>query len=251
MATLQALPEPLRSQMLYGDFLAGTGSDPQQVIPSEWVKMSMARWYPDGRHQNPMDSLGMDVARGGKDQTVISRRHNKWFDKLLKYPGTDTPNGPMAAALAIGAMRDRAPAHVDVIGVGSSVVDHMELVGAHVVAMDGRKGTNERDRGSNFGFFNTRSMLWWKMREALDPNYGEQIILPNDPELKADLCAVRFKPTARGIQVETKEDLIARIGRSPDKGDAVVNALVETEKRLQDDTFGRQPFGVLDNVAGY
>lgn len=34
MATLQSLPEPLRSQMLYGDFAAGVEDDPWQVIPT-------------------------------------------------------------------------------------------------------------------------------------------------------------------------------------------------------------------------
>jgi hypothetical protein len=49
--------------------------------------------------------------------------------------------------------------------------------------------------------------------------------LPPDRELLIDLCAPTWKLTPRGIQVEAKEDLIKRIGRSPDKGDAVVYAL--------------------------
>ena len=48
--------------------------------------------------------------------------------------------------------------------------------------------------------------------------------LPPDPELKADLCAPTWKLTARGILVESKEDINARIGRSPDKGDSLVYA---------------------------
>ena len=36
--------------------------------------------------------------------------------------------------------------------------------------------------------------------------------------------------TPRGILVEPKEDIIARIGRSPDRGDAVVMALMATPK---------------------
>ena len=44
MATLQSLPEPLRSQMLYGDFNAGMEDDPWQVIPTKWVDLAMSRW---------------------------------------------------------------------------------------------------------------------------------------------------------------------------------------------------------------
>ena len=44
MATLQSLPEPLRSQMLLGDFHAGMQDDPWQVIPTEWVRLAQKRW---------------------------------------------------------------------------------------------------------------------------------------------------------------------------------------------------------------
>ena len=43
-ATLQALPEPLRSQMLRGDFNAGASDPAWQTIPTEWIKAAQARW---------------------------------------------------------------------------------------------------------------------------------------------------------------------------------------------------------------
>eukprot|EP01043_Picozoa_sp_COSAG02_P089520 COSAG02_NODE_26486_length_631_cov_54.218045_1_plen_158_part_10 len=43
-ATLQSLPEPLRSKMLNGDFNAGSADPAWQVIPTEWVKAAQARW---------------------------------------------------------------------------------------------------------------------------------------------------------------------------------------------------------------
>lgn len=233
MSILQAFPEPLRSQMLKGDFLAGIGSDPFQVIPSEWVRQSMARWTPEGRHATTMDSIGADIARGGKDFTEISRRHGVWFDELLSFPGSDTPDGPIAASLIFSAIRDKAPVHVDVIGVGASVYDHFKLIGGHCVPVDGRRTSDKTDRSKQLKFFNKRSELYWKMREALDPNFGQQVILPQDPGLRADLCCARWKLTARGIQVESKDELIKRIGRSPDKGDAVIYANENTPKAEQ------------------
>jgi hypothetical protein len=47
-------------------------------------------------------------------------------------------------------------------------------------------------------------------------------MLPDDPVLMADLTAPTFEITKQGIKLETKEDLVKRLGRSPDKGDAVV-----------------------------
>ena len=42
ISTLQALPQPVRSQVLHGDFTAGIQDDPWQVIPTAWVEASMA-----------------------------------------------------------------------------------------------------------------------------------------------------------------------------------------------------------------
>ena len=55
----------------------------------------------------------------------------------------------------------------------------------------------------------------WKFREALDPNSGLDIALPPDPELMADLAAPTWELTTRGIQIELKEKIIKRLGRSP------------------------------------
>jgi len=82
-----------------------------------------------------------------------------------------------------------------------------------------------RDKSGTFGFLNLRAAAWWALREALDPAYGGQIALPCDAELKSDLCAPTYKvvPGAK-IQIEDKQELKKRIGRSPDWGDAVVMA---------------------------
>ena len=59
MTTLQSLPEPLRAQMLYGDFNAGVEDDPWQVIPSAWVEAAQARWKRPEQFAT-MDALGFD-----------------------------------------------------------------------------------------------------------------------------------------------------------------------------------------------
>jgi hypothetical protein len=230
MSTLQALPEPLRSQMLFGDFKAGLGDDPWQVLPTAWVKAAQDRWSKDGK-KGPMDSIGMDCARGGADKTIISRRYGVWFDELLTYPGAATPDGPSASALAITAMRDAAPIHVDIIGIGSSVYDHLKGNNVHTVGVNGSEKSEELDKTGKLKFRNLRAQIYWRMREALDPKNDVGIALPPDAELRADLCAPRWKLSAAGIQIEGKEDLIKRIGRSPDKGDAVVYAHMATLKK--------------------
>ncbi|HEV3446380.1 MAG TPA: hypothetical protein VG099_17180, partial [Gemmataceae bacterium] len=79
-----------------------------------------------------------------------------------------------------------------------------------------------RDRSGKYRLINVRAAAYWKLRECLDPFHGENLALPLDAELLADLCAPRYKLTAAGIQLEAKEDISKRLGRSPDAADAVV-----------------------------
>ena len=229
MSTLQALPEPLRSQMLYGNFQAGIKDDPWQVIPTAWVEAAQARWKP--RLPVPrMDSMGVDVARGGKDNTTIARRHGWWWDELLEHPGTDTPDGPRVAGLVIVALRDRAPVHIDVIGVGSSPYDFLRAAGQQVVGINHAEKDAGTDKSGRLRFLNQRSADWWRMREALDPTANNGIELPPGKEILAELTAPRWKPQGVVIQVESREEIIDRIGRSPDRATAIILALRDTPR---------------------
>ena len=87
-----------------------------------------------------------------------------------------------------------------------------------------------RDR--QLKFVNKRAETWWKLREALDPTYGSNVALPPDPSLRADLTSPTWKLTPRGIQIESKDEIRKRLGRSPDKGDAVVLAWVTAAETL-------------------
>lgn len=230
MATLQALPEPLRSQMLYGDFQAGIEDDPWQVIPTAWVEAAMARWKPK-LPKPPMDSMGVDVARGGRDNTVLARRHDMWFDEPLAYPGTATPDGPTVAGLVIAGCRDGAVIHLDVIGVGSSPYDFLNNARQQVIGVNVSEKAAGTDRSGRLRFFNLRSELWWRMREALDPANNTGIELPPDNRLRADLCAPTWELAGSVVKVEGREDIHKRIGRSPDWASAYVLALMDSPKQ--------------------
>lgn len=238
MAQLQSLPEPLRSQMLYGDFQAGMEDDPWQVVPTAWAEAAMARWKrPD--KLAPMDSLGVDVARGGKDNTILARRHGMWFDEALAYPGTATPDGPTIAGLVVSALRDRAPIHIDVIGVGSSPYDFLNEMGQQVLGVNVAESALGMDKSGRLRFKNQRSELWWRMREALDPANNTGIALPPDQRLLADLCAPTWKLVGQTVAVASREEILDKIGRSPDYASAYCLALMDTPKRSIMQELGR------------
>lgn len=225
-ARLQALDEPLRSQLLFGDMNAGTQDNEWQVIPTEWVRQAMRRWTPEP--PGPQEGLGVDVARGGKDKLVITPRHGKWFGHLKKYPGTQVPDGDAAANLVIKAHQNDAVVYVDVIGIGSSCYDCLKKCNwfktVPINNAESRSIKSLRDKSGRMPFVNVRAASYWKMREDLDPNNTEKIALPPDNEMLADLCAAHYTVTATGISVEKKEEIIERLGRSPDCGDSVVLA---------------------------
>lgn len=226
-ATLQALPEPLRSQMLDGDFNALGDDDPWQVIPTAWVKAAQKRWQ---ENRNPdlevMSSLGVDIARGGKDQTVLAPRYGHRFEALSKHPGHITTDGGIVSALVTQmAQPGKTAIALDILNCGASVFD--TLKGNEVQGVTGvnfAERSELKDKSGKLGFANLRAEHYWLFREALDPASGMDIELPPDNELLGDLCAPKWKLTVRGIQIEEKEEIRKRIQRSTDCGDAVVLA---------------------------
>lgn len=240
MASLQALPEPLRSAMLRGDFNIEGEDDPWQVIPTSWIRAAQARWLPKPS-PGPMTSMGLDPARGGQDETAIAMRHGNWIAPILAEDGARTPNGPSVAGLAVSHVRHNAPIHVDVIGIGSSVYDHLEHLDVHTVGINWANSSDETDKSEMLRFTNLRAQHWWRAREALDPASENEIALPPDDRLARDLASPRWKLSPRGVQIEAKDDTKKRIGRSPDRGDAVVLCFIETPKRDAKNAFFNQP----------
>lgn len=220
--TLQQLPEPLRSALLHGNFHAAQEDDAQQIVPTAWVEAAQARWGADGR-VGAMTALGVDVARGGGSRTVLSPRYGTWF---AEQQVSNLRDGPQVAAAVMTAVDGPdTPVQIDVIGVGTSPLDHLRPIHQVVIGLNGGEASSARDRSGRLGFVNKRAEWWWRMREALEPELGDGLALPPDRMLLADLVSARWRLTPRGIQVEAKEDIVKRLRRSPDRGDAAVYAL--------------------------
>ena len=221
-ATVNAMPEPYRS-LLRGQWGAGKVEDPWQVIPTAWIKAAQARWTKQ-QPDVPLLSTGLDVAWGGKDKTVIALLYDTWFAPLIKYPGAATPDGPTVAALVMPYTDATYGTSLDVIGGGLSSRDSLKGMDVRVNAINFGEGAppGARDRSRKLKFRNVRAHAYWLFREALDPENGDNLALPPDVELEADLKAPKWEPTAGGVLIESKEDIKERLGRSPDCGDSVV-----------------------------
>lgn len=239
---LQSTPEPLRSQLLYGDFSIKPSDNEWQCIPSAWVDAAVARWN-DRDKPERLTSIGVDVARGGADNTVISKRYGNYYDELVTYPGPTTPDGPAVAAQVVSHHENGAYIWIDVVGVGGSVYD--ALKGSYKAYAFGGSEKAENDNGKRhldstetLEFVNKRSWSIWRFREMLSPDSGHDIALPPNKDLKAELCAARWGvappiagSSAKGrIKIESKDEIKKRIGRSPDLADAVIYASIDGKR---------------------
>jgi hypothetical protein len=207
-------------------------SDKDGVIPLEWIEAANERWRAWDEAGQPVlegpKTTGVDVAREGGDQTVLALRRGDVITELRRFSKAATTE-TTGHVVGILNANPGMVAIVDVIGVGGGVVDQLREQKLPVEAFNASAATEAKDRSDELGFVNTRAAAWWNLRERLDPAYGATLALPADDALTGDLTAPRWKVTSGGkIQIESKDDIRKRIGRSPDDGDAVMQAVWES-----------------------
>ncbi len=227
-ANLDGLPEPLRSAVRDGNFMAMRSDADFQVIPTQWIVEAQARWKADGFKGFHMTAMAFDPAGGGADAAELCWRHGGWYAPIVTAKGEETADGSKAAGTIITHRRDNAPVVVDVGGgYGGSVTLRLKDNGVPHYPFNGAGASSGHTRDGQLKFANKRAEAWWKMREDLDPDQqgGSVIALPPDPELRADLAAPTYEVSARGLLIESKDDLRKRLGRSPGKGDVAVMCL--------------------------
>lgn len=225
---LQNIASPvLRRQLLKGDFLAGREDHEWQVIPSSWVSDAQQRWQDAPKHRRMMLAFATDVALGGGDEIVGSALHeDNWFAPL-ETMARETDEPFEIASWIVRHQRDEADLSVDATGGwGSGVRSHLNVhhkIDCYPVVFSAK--SNFRSKDGRHTFLNKRAELWWRFFEALSPDSGEDIMLPPDPRLAAQLAAPRYLiRTGSVIVIESKEEVRKRLGSSTDRADAVIMA---------------------------
>ena len=225
-STIEAMPEPLRTMMREGRFDISMGDAAYQLIPTSWIAEAQERWTVDPPFDVPQCAIGVDVAQGGDDQTVISRRYDGWFDELIALPGEKTPDGLSVAGHVLQVRRDNSTVIVDMGGgYGGAAYEQLRRNIDKVSKYKGSDKSMRRTEDGSLPFFNKRAECYYRLREALNPDQpgGSRVALPRDPELLSDLTAILIDDSIDNvIKLESKKNLIKRIGRSTDKGDAVM-----------------------------
>jgi len=154
--------------------------------------------------------LGVDVARFGADRSVIQKRQGLAAYEPIIFNDIDN----MTLAGMVGqTINEWKPDAVFIdAGRGEGVIDRLRQLGFFVNEVNfGGRPTNPR-------YNNKRSEMWDSVRIWLDDGGS----LPKNTDLKTDLCVPTYKFDASNrLQLESKDEIKKRGGRSPDLGDAL------------------------------
>ena len=188
-----------------------TAASDDALIPIDLVSEAASRVISPAAAEGAPVVVGVDVARFGSDATVFMRRRGLAAFAPVVLRGLD--NMAVADRLAVFMDEHRPDAVFIDAGGGAGVIDRLRRLGRDVIeAPFGARALNDAR------FVNRRAEMWRAVRDWLTAGGG----LPDDTVLKADLSTPRYEFDAAGrLKLESKDEIKARLGRSPDTADAL------------------------------
>lgn len=216
-----------RESVIFGARVLGLfpGSASDGLISMEHLQLARDRL---ARKVKPADEdvvrLGCDPARYGDDLSCIEAAHGPlaWpVAQLAKYDGERLAN---RLVLEINRLHARSVAIDSTGGYGSSPADFLRKA-----IRDGQVDHDCQVYEVNFGagssnpdkWANRRTELWWRLRDWI----REDAAYDPDDTTTEELLAATYKPHGEGVALEPKDKLKERIGRSPDRADALALAV--------------------------
>lgn len=225
------------------------------LIPAQWLELAHQRWEQvNGREplRQEIRMLGVDVAGMGRDCTCFVERKGAWVSEFRAHNSGGSADH-MKIAGQIAAYRRRqieAYVSIDTIGEGAGVysrcieVDEKDYIISckYSEAAKGHNGKPLTDVTGQYEFINMRAYLFWCVRDWLNPKNDTGAMLPPDTQFDEEATEIKWSFRSDGrIFIEPKEDIKERLGRSPDKFDALANTFypIRTNKRIDLDRLAR------------
>lgn len=203
-------------------------------IPGDLVDTAMRLGPADVEAVGPLQ-YGLDVARFGDDKCVLTCRRGRvllWQESWGKLDTEDT-TGRAKTLIDANGVPDQIA--VDVIGVGAGVCDKLSrLYPGKVVAVNSAIRVND---GVNY---NLRAQIWANMLDWLK---NQPASLPNDPEIKSELCALRYKYQGGLRLIESKDEAKKRGIKSPDRADSLALTFAVPAFISSDETYSHPSDG--------
>lgn len=197
-------------QELLCDF---TASAANIVIPIDLVTEAAARNITPDQVEGAISVMGVDVARFGDDDTVITHRQGLCCHPQIKLHGLNTMEVASAVAAHYWKIKPDAII-VDAGAMGAGVIDRLRQMGMpNVFEINFGGAAIDSDR-----YANIRAEIYFKTLEWLKSGGA----IPNDTDLKSELTVTEYKYTSAGkIILQPKEHIKELTGRSPDRADSL------------------------------
>ena len=127
---------------------------------------------------------------------------------------------------------------IDVVGLGSGVYDRLNELKKEVVPVnvgEAASGHEEGGEESKNVYFNLKAQIFYALRDKFKPVNGKSMVsIPNDARLIEELKEIRYTFDSRKRRrIEGKEQMKKRLGRSPDKADALALSFMAGDDKLE------------------
>lgn len=202
------------------------------LIPIAWLEAAFDRW--DAIMARGFEKtteplrLGADIAGMGRDNSIFTHRYGSVVTEFKYMPiwkKTPTIHMEIAGTIVPYLQNPATLAFLDTIGEGAGVWSRLREQ-KFTNAISAKASFNAKgllDRTGVRKFANMRAFMYWSLRDHLNPTFSDNLALPRNEMLLEELCEINFEVNSQGqIQIEPKEDIIERIGRSPDIADSLV-----------------------------
>jgi phage terminase large subunit len=181
------------------------------LIGPDQVREAMQRVHREDAYGGAARILGVDVAREGDDKSVIFPRQGvvAWEPKVMR--NADSLQGAGAVAHKWNEWTADACFVDNTGGFGAGWIDQLRVLGRTPI------GIHFAGKAGDVQFFNKRAEMLWKACEWVK----EGGALPDIPELLEEMTAHTYFFNKDQIQIEDKDQVKAKIGRSPDYFDGL------------------------------
>jgi hypothetical protein len=186
------------------------------IIKLSQVMKMFGNWNVPAFETYGKEEIGVDVARGGGDDTIFRKRKGmKVIDKRI-IPSKEMPPQAKLVFLAnelehFAGFNKEVGIKIDDTGVGGGLTDIMEARNYNIIPINFQATAKEPDK-----YPNAISEMWFQASRIMD-----KIACQEDERLKTELVNRKWSIDKKGRRVvESKDDYKKRGFRSPDDADA-------------------------------
>jgi hypothetical protein len=173
--------------------------------------------------------MGVDVGRNGPDPSkwYVLEGHPQVGFNVIHSEGYDKTNAMQVEQKTKELIKKYELSHsrvyMDVVGLGGMCVDHLHNDGYWVKEFNGGGKTVKQFAAKDFEFKNLNSQVSWNVKLYFEDS---KVGAVKSDKLRGDLAAYTYDIAGeKTIKVCSKDDVKAKISRSPDDADAFKMAL--------------------------